>query len=246
MFTFSNFFSLIFADSIRWQFLTDGISKYWWEITALNWFLISIHFPLAQSYNSESRPAEFVNFLWFFTISTRHPPISGLPPNGHRSIHSCSIFDRGFPSTGDTPRRIQHNTLVFHGASSFERILLTFIYLFNANRFFLCRRVCFCSLFEASLFFIFMCCIFKDIISLILVGLVEFIKIISLHRKICLYLTKTLFQKKNRIDEIVCRQSVLANFWKFAPWRGSYLWRVLHALSTTHGTTLAHPPRGPP
>lgn len=118
----------------------------------------------------------FYDFLFFFHFSANTWPIAA----GHRGILLYSIFIGVFPLPSNhhlpaVPRCIQYNTLVFHRTSFVEHFLLIFFVTFlNVNRFFTCHRVCIWSLFQVSYFFyififIVYYCIFKDIISNILV-----------------------------------------------------------------------------
>lgn len=150
-----------------------------------------------------SRVCEFFTIFHFFHLSANtwysfifdFYPVSPLPQP---------------PFTGAVPRRIQYNTLMFHPSVVRRTFSLDFFFTFlNAN--------CSLALFHVPprlhsvtfpgelLFFIFLYlyivyyCIFKDIISNVLVCLVKFINNKFVPEK-KLYLTKTLLQKEKKND----------------------------------------------
>lgn len=169
-------------------------------------------FPLTQSciFIPSVVSAGFANFLWFSTLFTC-PPIRDPPPPA-TVVFFYILFLSGFPPpqppfTGSTLTNTIQYVSVSPSVVRWTFSLAFFVASLNANRFFTCHCVCIWSLFQGSYFFLYLCivyyCIFKNIISNILVCLVKFISNKFVPEK-KLYPIKTLLQKE-KINEKVLK-----------------------------------------
>lgn len=155
--------------------MTFFFSFFYYDIFRLFLYFYEFFSRTILYFRPNCRFNRFANFLRFSIFL-----LSANTSVGHCSILSIFYFYRGFPSplqppfTGSTPTYTIQYVSVSPNVVRQTFSLDIFVTFLNVSRFFTCHRVCIWSLFQVSCFFYFFIfivyyCIFKDIISNILV-----------------------------------------------------------------------------